>query len=124
MSRKQMLVAGSAVTLAVAACAAEPPPRGEIRTAGDALGEAIEADARLHAPEHLTLAQDKLDRASAALDEGEHTAARRLAEQAEVDADRAEAEARSEIAQRNIAEIRASLNALRDALDQSPATSS
>jgi hypothetical protein len=60
---------------------------------------AEEADAAHYAPSDLDRARDKLIRAQAAIQEEDNQEARRLAEQAQVDARLAEARARAETAQ-------------------------
>lgn len=87
-------------------CAGTEPPRLELTAADAALKEAEEADAATHAPALLQQAQDKLTFAREAVSEEEHVRARRLAEQAEVDAQLAEARARAEVANQNLREVR------------------
>jgi hypothetical protein len=60
---------------------------------------AEEADAAKYAPSDLDRARDKLIRAQAAMQEEENEEARRLAEEALVDARTAESKARAEAAQ-------------------------
>ena len=64
-----------------------------------AVTAAEQADATQYAPSDLDRARDKLLRAQAAIQEEENEQARRLAEQALVDARLAEARARAETAQ-------------------------
>jgi hypothetical protein len=64
-----------------------------------AVTSAEEAEAAQYAPSGLDRARDKLIRAQAAMQEEDNQEARRLAEQALVDARLAEAEARAETAQ-------------------------
>ena len=93
------IMIGAGLVIGVAACASDPAPEAE-------------------------LARDKLDRARDAMEDGENLEARRLAEQALVDAQLAEAQARSEVARQNAAELRASIETLRDELArQAPRTS-
>jgi hypothetical protein len=61
----------------------------------------------------LRLAQEKLDGARAAMAEEHHERARRLAEQALVDAQLAEARAEAESARHTAGELRRSIEALR-----------
>ena len=73
-------------------------PSHQIAHARDSIIRAEEDGALQFAPDSLRTAQDKLEKAQAASHEGEYTQARRLAEQAEVDADYASATARAETA--------------------------
>jgi hypothetical protein len=104
--------------IGVGACGSIPPPRAELSAAEVAVQGAVEADAAQYAPTHLTLAQDKLTRARAAMDAREFVAARRLAEQAEVDAQLAEATARSALAQAHAAELRETIRLLREEIER------
>jgi hypothetical protein len=93
-------------------------------TAEQALRDAEEANAPALAPGPYALARDKLERAREAMADDDNEGARRLAEQALVDAELAEAQGRSKVAQENAAELRASIEALRDELDRRTARSS
>jgi hypothetical protein len=64
-----------------------------------AITAAEQADAARYAPSDLDRARDKLIRAQAAMQEEDNAAARRLAEQAAVDARLAETRARADAAQ-------------------------
>ena len=86
------------VCLALAACASPSPPEPELAAARAALIQAEPLAHRYAAPE-LRLAQAKLARAEQAMARHDWTEARRLAEQAEVDARFARALAENERAQ-------------------------
>jgi hypothetical protein len=109
-------MSGAIAMLGIAACAGDPAPEAELAAAEVAVDDAEEANAAAWAPGPYALAQDKLARAREAAADGESVEARRLAEQALVDAQLAEAQARSEVARQNAAELRASIEALRDEL--------
>jgi uncharacterized protein DUF4398 len=81
--------------LSVAACAAAPRPDAELAAARTALLQARPL-AQEHAPAELAAAEAKLTAAEQALAHDETTRARRLAEQAEVDAKLAQAIAENE----------------------------
>src|SRR5688572_26799532 len=89
---------GAGMVVGLAACASGPAPEAELAAAEVAVEDAEEANAAAQAPGPDELARDKLERAREAMDDGENLEARRLAEQALVDAQLAEAEARSEVA--------------------------
>jgi len=71
--------------LAIAACASAPPPATELAAARAAIVQA-EPVAAHYARAELAAAQKKLDRAEQALARSDSAQARRLAEEAEVDA--------------------------------------
>jgi hypothetical protein len=103
---------GIAASLGAAACASVPPPRAEVATAEQSLRKAEQADAGHHAALDLRVARDKLEQAREAMQRGDHREARRLAEQANLDAQVAEARARRDRTQRAAAEIREQIEAL------------
>lgn len=118
------LLIGAVVGLGLTACGTTPPPQTELAAAETAVEQAAEADAAEQAPGPFTLAQDKLARAQDAMEQEDYTTARRLAEQAEVDAQFAMAEARSEVAQARAEELRESIRILREEIErQRPQTS-
>jgi hypothetical protein len=79
-----------------------------------AVREAEESGAGEHAPLELRLAREKLDEAKRAIDGDEYELARRLAEQAYVDAQLAEAKAHSEKAREAAQEVRRTVDAVRE----------
>jgi Domain of unknown function (DUF4398) len=87
------------VLATLAACSSAPAPVGEMSAAQTAVTAAEQADAAQFAPSDLDRARDKLIRAQAAMQDEHNEEARRLAEQALVDARLAEAKARAETAQ-------------------------
>jgi hypothetical protein len=97
--RTQSLFWAGIVLGALAGCGGVPPPEAELSAAQTAVTGAEEADAAKYAPSDLDRARDKLIRAQAAMQEEENEEARRLAEEALVDARVAEAKARAEAAQ-------------------------
>jgi Domain of unknown function (DUF4398) len=118
------LMIGAAMLVGVAACASGPAPDAEMGAAELALSQAEDAEAAARAPAPYALARDKLERARGAMADGENIEARRLAEQALVDAQLAEAEARSAVARENAAQLRQSIETLREELARrGPATS-
>ena len=90
----------------------------------DTRPEREEANAPAQASGPYQLARDKLERARDAMEDGENLEARRLAEQALVDAQLAEAQARSEVARTNAEELRTSIETLQEEITRrSPRTS-
>jgi Domain of unknown function (DUF4398) len=110
--------------LALGACSSVPAPEQQLANADTAVREAEEANAASEAPAPLRRAQDKLTQARAAMQAEEYVDARRLAEQAAVDAELAEVQARSTVAEENVEELRKSIELLRqEATQKAPATS-
>lgn len=77
-------------------CAAPKSSTRAVSQAELAVHDATVSEAGAHAPIELRLAREKLDRAQSAYDGGQYDEARRLAEQALVDAQLAEAKAENE----------------------------
>jgi hypothetical protein len=79
-------------------CAAPRSSTRAVSQAELAVNDATVSEADAYAPVDVRLAREKLDRAQAAYDDGDYDRARRLAEEALVDAQLAEARAESESA--------------------------
>jgi hypothetical protein len=90
-----------------------PAPSGTISQAELTIEQAQQAGAQEHAPLELYQAREKLAAAKAAVDQDDNERAARIAELALVDAQLAEARARTETARRTEAEVRTSLETLR-----------
>ncbi|HSA79932.1 MAG TPA: DUF4398 domain-containing protein [Geminicoccaceae bacterium] len=97
----------------LAACVGVPPPKEQLAAADLAIRAADQAEAGTRAAAPLRQARAKLERARAALEAKEHLAARRLAEQALVDAQRAEAEAGAAAAAEDLEKMQRSVDDLR-----------
>ena len=104
--RSQSPLGVGIILATLGACSSVPAPVGEMSAAQTAVTAAEEADAAQYAPADLDRARDKLIRAQAAMQEKDSQEARRLAEQALVDARLAEAKARAETAQQLHSEAR------------------
>jgi hypothetical protein len=115
-----VIVIGGLV-VCLAACASDPAPEAELAAAAVAIDDAEEANAPAQASGPYELARDKLERARDAMEEGEMLQARRLAEQAQADAQLAETQARSEVARQNAEELDAGIETLQDELARRPA---
>jgi predicted lipid-binding transport protein (Tim44 family) len=101
------------VPIILAACSSTPSPVAEISAAQTAVTAAEQADAAQHAPGDLDRARDKLTLAQSAMQEEEIDEARRLAEQALVDARLAEAKSRADVARRDANKVQAGMDELR-----------
>jgi hypothetical protein len=110
-----------AAALALLGCAATKPPTAKLSTAEVAVKKAEESDAGQHAPLELRVAREKLDKARRAMDDEEYDRARRLADEAFVDAQLAEARARSAKAKQAASAVRKSVEALRSEAARPPA---
>lgn len=115
------LLALAAVGAALVGCGSSAPVvdvAPQSRAAEEAIAEAEQAGAPTHAAAELRQARQKLDEAQAALDAGEDVRALRLAEQAEVDAELAEATSREAVALAAIAEVRETIRVLREEIER------
>jgi len=95
------------------ACASIPPPESQMGKADLALRKAEQADAAHFAPLEMRTARTKLEAARAAMREDQNLEARRLAEQAKLDAILAAAIAQTAQRQEATDTIRADIEALR-----------
>jgi hypothetical protein len=107
------------LVLLAAGCASTPPPTEQLAAARAMVTQA-QPLAVTDAPEELHIAQVKLASAETALQRGDYAAARRLAEQAEMDARLAWTTAENARAQRAAAEVDEGVKALRDELQRRP----
>ena len=113
----RMLIAG--LSLLLAACASPGiAPVAELATARASIAQAERAGAMEAAPVELLTAREKLGKAEAAVREGRFDSARRLAEQAEADAELAERKARAAKAQAAAAELARSNDQLRKEIER------
>ncbi|MCW7536333.1 DUF4398 domain-containing protein [Aquabacterium sp. A7-Y] len=97
------------------ACAGKPAaPTDQMAVSQAAVDAAVTAGAVEHAPLELNQARQKLDSAKNAARTDDPLTARRLAEQAEVDAQAASAKANAEKSRKAVAEIEQSIRMLRE----------
>lgn len=101
------------------ACASVPPPEGEMETADLAYRNAEQAQGTRYAPLETRVARDKLEAARAAMNDGRHLEARRLAEQAKVDAVLSETKSQTAVRVRAAEEIQADIDAIREEAERS-----
>jgi hypothetical protein len=109
---RRWTVAAAALVTALG-CASVPAPSGTISQAELTIEQAQQAGAQEHAPLELYQAREKLAAAKVAVEQNNNERAARIAELALVDAQLAEARARTEKARQTEAEVRASLETLR-----------
>lgn len=100
-------------SLALVACAGGEPPSAQLGASSQAIANAERAGALEHAPVELQQARDKMAAAREAVRDEDYERARRLAEQAQLDADLAASRAQSAEAREAAAAIQGDLQALR-----------
>ena len=100
------------------ACSSVPPPTDQVALAKSAVNDAISAGAAEAAPAELATAQSKIEGMNKALLAEDNSVARRLAEQAQVDARIAAVKARSAKADKAAQEIEQSNSVLRDEINR------
>ena len=105
--------------LSIGGCSTVRPPKDSVAAAELAVQEANKSKAPQYSPLELRMAADKLDEAKRAMNKEEYTVARRLAEEALVDAQVAEAKAASEDARRAANDMRQSIETLRREAERS-----
>jgi len=107
------LVCGLVGLASFGGCSAAQPPTAVVSQAELAVREVGQSQAAQHAPRELSNARQKYDQAKRALDAERYTEARRLAEQALVDAELAETKAEAVSARQAAQELQKALEALR-----------
>jgi capsule polysaccharide export protein KpsE/RkpR len=90
----------------------------DLGAARSAIASAEEAGAAEHAPLEIRTARQKLERAQAAADRGDHQSARIQGEQAVVDARLAETKARATRQEANLQTVRSSIETLREEIER------
>ena len=119
IGRTSIVVVAIAVAGTAFACASPPPP-DEIAEAEEAIALARARDAATYAPLPLRKAEEKLAEARRDArddDDEDRRRARRLAEQAKVDAQLALAESERAQTRRNVDELARTIEALEEELD-------
>jgi ABC-type uncharacterized transport system auxiliary subunit len=111
------LIAATAVLL-LGACASTPAPTDQMAVSEAAVAQATGAGGAEFAPLELGLARDKLHRAQVAMIAKEYPEARRLAQQAQVDAQLAVTKSRAGKAGRAATELQEGSRVLREELDR------
>ena len=116
------LMKGCLVTLFIvvlAGCAAKAPvPEKQVTLATQSIVQAESSGAVEFAPLELKAARDKLSQAKLAMDREENIVARRFADEAMVDANLAEAKARSAKAQKVVEELKESIRILQQEMNR------
>lgn len=110
--RRQALWPVPIISAVIAGCSNNPPVAA-LSGADMAVNQAMNAKASEYAPADLQRAMDKSARAKQAVGEDNYRRARRLAEEAEADAQVAEARAKREEAKRTVDEAQQTMDSLR-----------
>jgi hypothetical protein len=105
--------------LALAACASTPPPTDQLAVSRAAVDAAQRAGAGELAAVDLAQARAKLERAQYAMNTNNYVEARRLADEAAVDAELAQARAATSRAHAAAAQVDQSIRALREEIERS-----
>jgi Domain of unknown function (DUF4398) len=105
-------------TVIIAGCASTPPPKEQMAVSRAAVSSASKAGSGELAPVPLKSAMDKMDAAERAMTEKNYELAQQLAEQAQVDAQLAEATARSIKAQKAANALQEDNRVLRHEIDR------
>lgn len=111
-------VLASGLLLFFTACATTNPPTQQLTETSMVIQQAEQLDADEFAPLEIRQARIKLEQAYQAVDEKEYEKAMDLAEQARVDAELAQAKARSAKAVAAVAELRESIRVLKSEIER------
>jgi hypothetical protein len=114
----RFMATGACAVGALAACSSPPAPREQLAVGKASVEAAQTAGAAELAPVELNMARDKLGQATLAMHDKKYIEARRLAEQADVDAQVARSKATAERSRKAAEEVSASLRTLRQQLDK------
>lgn len=113
-----LTAAFTATAIGVAACASTPPPTELMAVSTASVARAVTAGAGEAAPMEMRLARDKLERAKVAMEAKDFEVARKLALEAQVDAQLAEAKAQAARAGKAAGVIQEDSRVLREELDR------
>lgn len=116
MSSKMMLLL---VAFGLTACGSKyPPPDSQISLANSAISKAESAGAYEAAPVELKAAREKINEAKRLMQLEDNLSAQRVAEQAIVDANLAEAKARTAKSHKAVNEVKESIRTLQEEIDR------
>ncbi len=118
LNGRLLLGLGLGTLLAACATSTAPRPDEQLSDAEAAISEAGAANARDADPMGLNDARDKLEDARELIGEGEYGAARRLLDEATVDAELAAARAETTQAQESVDEVEETMESLRRQLQE------
>lgn len=107
-----------AVAAVIAGCASVPKPTEQLAVSRSAITNAERAGGAEYAPVEMRAARDKMDRAGKAMAREDYEDARRLAEEAQVDARLAEKTAESAKAQKAAVALSDDIRVLREEINR------
>lgn len=107
------IILGALVLIIAASCATTQPPIDDLARTQATINQAEQVGARDYAPLEIREAKKKLDEARELVERKEYERAARLADQAEVDAELAQAKTLSGKAQKAVKELRESIKTLK-----------
>lgn len=113
------LCALAALIISLSACSSAPKPKTEMALSSSALHNAEVAGAKKYAPIELRNAEEKQGLADAAIASENYTTAKRLSEQAAVDAELAKAKSEAEKSRLALKEVQDSIQLIKTELDRS-----
>lgn len=119
-----ILIPLAAALLFVGCAVNEPMPVKSLSDAEAAIGAAKDSDAAMIAPLDIRIAEEKLQKANAAVAKKDYPAARRLADEAAVDAKIADAKSGARKLKSTEKELNQSIEALQKELDGADGTQS
>jgi len=105
-------------TALAAGCASVPAPTEQMAVSRSAVANAVSAGGTEYAAVEMRTAQEKMDRASRAMDKEDYAAARTLAEEAQADARLAEKKAQSAKAEKAASVTQEDTRVLRDEMNR------
>ncbi len=108
----------TALVVSLGACSSTPKPKTEMALSGSALQGAEVAGAREFAPIELRKAREKQDHADAAIANEDFFKAKRLSQQAAVDADLAKAKTDAERSRIALKEVQDSIKLMRHEINR------
>ncbi|MGE5450767.1 MAG: DUF4398 domain-containing protein [Acidobacteriota bacterium] len=116
----RLVMAGACLTgAALAGCSSQPVPNDRLAVGRSSIDAAQTAGASEMAPVELNRAREKLAKANEAVQKKDYVLARRLADEADVDAQVARSKANAQRSLRAADEVTAGLRTLRDQMNRS-----
>jgi Domain of unknown function (DUF4398) len=114
----RVLGAVGCAAVVIAGCASIPPPKEQMAVSKSAIANAVSAGGSEYAPVEMRAAQEKMDRATRAMEKEDYENARTLAEEAQVDARLAEKKAQSAKAQKAASVMQDDIRVLREEISR------
>ena len=116
--KKNAAIASVCSAIFLAGCASTPPPSEQMAVSRSAIANAVSAGGNEYAAVEMRSAQEKMERASRAIDKQDYETARRLAAEAQTDARLAEKKAESAKAQKAANVLQDDIRVLREEINR------